>query len=447
MTDAIRPFYRRSSAAMSDGDIWSLRLMRLHFLLAGLALFLSALGIVGTLYQEFDNIDLGWDLRVARAGKIYETSSQIKLMAALALAGASLLQFQAVKQVGRHSGLWWARLAALMLLAGFPASWAIWNLEVDIPGLPVSYMQRVLQIASVLLAVQALLAVWYLVRLFSRGMRNALQYDSARSPLRTVQRVVIGLWLLVIVGVGIVLGVMTGWIYEFPVPDPEPGELLYATSFDAETDLKEWDIYSGRDSALVVQASELSLDGSALAGNVMVITYGSPYQNQVVFSSPDRKFSDMDFHVTARPVSGPLDNQYGVFFRYRDRDNYYGFFISSDGYYSLVKRQDGMFSEISAWGESNVIQQGEAPNVIRIVAQGDEFRFFVNDEPMPLCLRGDNLTSMWAGAECVTDDVTYVYRDGDFKQGRIALAAGSSVDLNSEIVVAFDDVVIVGPEE
>jgi hypothetical protein len=274
--------------------------MRAHFLLVGIVLFLGALVLVGTLYQDFDNIDLGWDLRVARAGQIYETGSQIKLMAALVLAGASLLQFQAVKSLGQRRGVWRARLAALMLLAGFPASWVVWNLELDVPGLPIRAIQLGLQIGAVLLALQAILALWYLARLSARGVRDSLQYETARSPLRYVQRIVIGLWLIAILGTGITLGVMTDWIYEFPVPEPAPGELLYATSFEAETDLKEWDIYSGRDSALVISAADLPLDGAAISGRALVITYGSPYQNQVVFSSPDRKFGDMDVRVVAR---------------------------------------------------------------------------------------------------------------------------------------------------
>ena len=66
---------------------------------------------------------------------------------------------------------------------------------------------------------------------------------------------------------------------------------------------------------------------------------------------------------------------------------------------------------------------------------------------MPLCMKGENELSMWASWEgpgiCFTDALRYVYEDGAFKQGRLALAAGT-ID-GSEIRVAFDDLVIIGP--
>ena len=190
------------------------------------------------------------------------------------------------------------------------------------------------------------------------------------------------------------------------------------------------------------------IDEEQISGPVMVITYGSPYTGQIVWSTLDRKYNDFDLRVTARRVSGPLDNQYGVIFRYRDDENFYFFEISSDGYYSLQKAGNGGREFISEWNTSDVIRQGDEPNEMRVVARGDQFRFYVNGEPMPLCLRGENTHSMWniSTGECVTDDITYVYQDDDFGQGRIALEAGSSSDTTSEIIVAFDNLVIIGPD-
>ena len=182
---------------------------------------------------------------------------------------------------------------------------------------------------------------------------------------------------------------------------------------------------------------------------LLVISYGSPITNENVFSALDRKFNDMDLRVTARQIAGPDDNQFGVVFRYKDLDNYYAFLISSDGYYSLVKRQGGAPEVISDWGATAVVRQGQVTNEIRIVALGDAFRFFINGEAMPLCLKGENALSMWDPSQpgqCYTGDLTYIYRDTDFAQGRIALTAGSSVDLSGDIVVGFDDLIIIGPD-
>ena len=58
-----------------------------------------------------------------------------------------------------------------------------------------------------------------------------------------MRQIGIGLWLLVAVISGLVLAVMTD-VIELPVEHPEPGELLFVTTFDDFND--EWDIQRGR---------------------------------------------------------------------------------------------------------------------------------------------------------------------------------------------------------
>jgi hypothetical protein len=257
--------------------------------------------------------------------------------------------------------------------------------------------------------------------------------------LGQLRRIGIGLWIAVIIILGIALGVLTDWLYELPVPHPEPGELLYATSFDAFSD--EWNLYPGRDSAQIVEVRS-----AGLSGGTLLITYGAGKPGEIVWSALDRKFGDMDLRVTARHVSGPVDqNQYGVIFHYRDKQNFYFFRINDDGYYWLIKVRDGVHEEISAEGFSDAIHR-DAANEMRIVAQGDKFRFFVNGQPMPLCLKGENLNSMFSapGVCFPGGELTYVFKDKAFTQGRVALVVGT-MD-GSEISVAFDDALIVGPD-
>lgn len=457
MTDVITPFYRLSESERdSAGFPWVVRLMRLHFVLAGLVLLLSALALIVYLYTRvFEGIDLSWTLRLAHTDKAYEVSTQFQIITVLGLLLASLIELRAVNRLRQRTpySLWLARLAAALLLAGFPAAVFLWQMEPDLPGIPVNAARLALRVISVVMVVQAVLALWYSLSLLVPAVRRRLVTRDAgvQNPFRRVQIAGLVLWSLLLVGLGVTLAVLTDWI-ELPVSTPAPGELLYATTFDAFGD--EWSIYGGRDSAQIVQAGDLALvasDTDPVTGGMLVVSYGSPTLNESVFSVLDRKFNDIDLRVTARQVSGPVDNQYGVLFRYRDLDNYYGFLISSNGYYALVKDKDGVLEFVSNWGLSDVIRQGEAANEIRVVARGDGFRFFVNGQPMPLCLRGQNLMSMWDESQgpgvCFEGgEMTYVYRDDDFKQGRVALAAGSSVDLSSEIVIGFDDLVIIGPE-
>lgn len=460
MIERIEPFHRLP--AVPGWLRWTMRLMRVHFTLAGVLFLAGAAALLAYLYTlELGRISLGSGLRIARPGSIYERDMQIRVAGAAVLGVLSLLQFQAVARLGqrRRSGPALIRLAALILLAGLPAGvilgWRASSAAQD--GGVIEQFLADLSLGvygvAVLLIGQAVLALWYMLCSFTRALRALCARDvpAIMLPVRRVRRAAIGLWAAVAVGLGLWLAVLTDWLYELPVPRPQPGELLYATTFDAFND--EWDIYPGRDSAQVVQAddsgSAWAADSPApgLVGNMLVVRYGSGAPGEVVWSTLDRKFGDMDLRVTAWLLDGPIDqNQFGVVFRYRDPDDFYVFRISADGYYSLARVSHGVEEKISDWGVSAAIRQGKGvPNEIRIVAQDDAFRFFVNGQPMPLCLKGANKTSMWAGpGVCYTDELRPVFQDRAFRQGRVALAAGT-ID-GSEVAVAFDDLLIVGPD-
>ncbi len=454
MIGIVRSFNRLSETPQTaEGPARTLRLMRWHCALAGVILFVAGVALAGSLYSEFDRTGVDWSLRFERTSKLYDAGIQVRLLLALGLGMASLVQFSAVRRLRRSQrggmGIVW--LAVLFLIASGALSWWLWNSELDIPGAPVSLVRNGLRAVALVLAVQAALAVLYAIRLSSRPVRAALAAGDAPpdSPVRRLRTAGVALWVAVVAGLGITLGVATDWLVEIPVPAPEPGELLYATTFEADTDLAEWDLYPGRDAAAIVTVTDLVFedtvpDGESLSGQVLQVIHGAPYPGEVVWSSLNRKFNDFDLRVTAQQVAGPVDqNQYGVIFRYRDDENFYIFRVTSDQYYSVARVKDGIEEKISDWGVSDAIRA--AANEIRIVARGATFQFYVNGQLMPLCLRGENRTSMWSEpGVCFTSDLQTEYRDDGYKQGRIALAVGTFD--GSAVTVAFDDLVIVGPE-
>ncbi|NDJ76152.1 MAG: hypothetical protein GYB65_07825 [Chloroflexi bacterium] len=492
MTDAIRPIHRAADdneqrrTRRGSRAHWVLPAMRVHLALAGIAAFVAAVGLTVYLFNlQLTSLKLDWEtLKVSGTSKVYETETQVLVLVIVVLGFASLVLLRTSQHVGarRRTGRWTGAFAALLLLTGFPAAWVFWHL--DISYIPASASTWVFGAVAGVLVLQSWLAVWYLVRvLFSRQVRQALSIENtATNPaLRRVQRAVIGLWVLVVIGMGVTLGVMTDWLYELPVPDPEPGELLYATSFDTalsggrDTDRLEWDTYEGSDEARIESksltlASDIPSDpvtapDTAIVSpdaqtttvpnfpavdNWLAIKYGSGLSEEVVWSTLDRRFGAFDLRVTVRQISGPLeDSQYGVIFRYRDDENFYMFRISGDADYSLIKVKDGVFEEVSPWTwiAPDVIRSGELSNDIRVVGAGNQFRFFVNGEPLVLCLRGENLNAQWSPIQrdtCWTADPTYVYEDDDFEQGQIALATGTIS--GSTIEAAFDNLTILGPK-
>lgn len=127
--------------------------------------------------------------------------------------------------------------------------------------------------------------------------------------------------------------------------------------------------------------------------------------------------ADFYLEVDAFHAGGPLDNEYGVIFRYVDSQNFYLFGASHDGYYILQKMVDGEWVDLVEWTQADILNTGEhAGNTLGVLAEGEEITILLNGEPMAT----------------VADD--------SFAAGQVALMAGTFDEGNVE--VAFDDLFV-----
>lgn len=226
-----------------------------------------------------------------------------------------------------------------------------------------------------------------------------------------------------------------GWRYVVPVDVPE-GDLLYIATFDGFTD--EWELAEGRKSAQVV-------DGRlVLEVNV---------ENDGIYAPALPRFTDFDATLSATATAGNIDNNaFGLVFRLTDPRNYYAFFVSSDGYYKLERRQDGQTQVLSTWIAHPAVEQGlGALNRVRVVGVGDTFRFYVNGTPVGLCLNPTG-QSTYAGGQCLhsregqnvavplADHLT----DDAHPVGQIG-AALVTLGRAETVAVAFDELVVFAP--
>ena len=104
-------------------------------------------------------------------------------------------------------------------------------------------------------------------------------------------------------------------------------------------------------------------------------------------------------------------------FRKVDWSNYYQFIISADGYYQFAKNKGGNWDFISSWRKSNAIHKGNATNLIKVVCDGDQFSFYVNDIKV--------------------DD----YKDDSFGSGMIGFSAGTNY-AEGPATIGFDNLKI-----
>jgi hypothetical protein len=94
----------------------------------------------------------------------------------------------------------------------------------------------------------------------------------------------------------------------------------------------------------------------------------------------DQTASDVSFEVLAMPVSGPDFNGYGVLIRALDEGNGYVFAVSGDGYYTVLRLEDGQETALVDWQQFPHVRRGQAANRLRVTCVGATCHFTINDE-------------------------------------------------------------------
>ncbi|MFQ3536235.1 MAG: family 16 glycoside hydrolase [Aggregatilineales bacterium] len=229
-----------------------------------------------------------------------------------------------------------------------------------------------------------------------------------------------------------------------PIKAPS-GTLLYVSTFDDDPDTDaddsfnaQWAQYAGQDSAMI-------------ADGILYLSIGSPGG---VFSDLDYPFADVDVEVLAGWQDGEPDvieaAEISLMFRYQDVDNFYAFKLRGDGAYRAERRQSGTLDVLSEWQIAPQALSGPgAFNRLRVVAQGDQLRFFLNDQPVLLCPKGADRRSTWNGlrsAQCLSNNrqTADVLIDSALKTGKIALGAVAGQGATG-FRVAFDNVIVLAP--
>lgn len=219
----------------------------------------------------------------------------------------------------------------------------------------------------------------------------------------------------------------------FRVPCDASG-LLYANTFTENESLMDWAQQDRRGGTI------------AQAGGVLRLSLAQVVPaGERLFSFEPYNLCNFDYTVTAAATDGPLNNAYGVVFRYVNPQTYYIFYVSSDGYYQVLRVLPEGWFRLSDWMPSDAIQQGVngEQNRLRVLAEGDTFRFFVNDEPLMLCVP-DNPTgeSTFVG-ECVGGSLQAQITDAAIPYGKVGVVIETIID--GGLAAEFDDVVVRGP--
>ncbi|GEM_PF-328347 len=249
-------------------------------------------------------------------------------------------------------------------------------------------------------------------------------------------------------------------------------ELLYVSAFDGFLD--EWELYEGQQSAQIVDDT-MQLDVTSIG--------------QATWSTAQPTFADFDLTVETQAIIDPnnpvIDNAFGVIFRLQsgadtqcdlpyiilcgvgdtipilnigirqlvnssagaNSINYYTFLISSDGYYSVWRVEDGVEKRLSAWIQTPAINQDlNAKNTVRVVARGSQFQFFINGEQVLLCIPNNpDAISTYSGGECFDGTMQGVLTDTTIPTGQIGVIAQATQTGGGGVVIQFDNLTVFSP--
>jgi hypothetical protein len=206
----------------------------------------------------------------------------------------------------------------------------------------------------------------------------------------------------IIVGVIIVIIVVIILIH-FEPWEPASTEVLFSDNFSYEADV--W---------VTPPHEQWFYDD----GWLHLISYSSNASSIGIRANPH--FTDFILEVETKLVGGTDQNWHMVLCRWQDKDNYYDFGITADGYYGLLKWVNGNPTTLVSPAQSSYINQGVgAVNLIHIECIGSNLSLSVNRHLLV----------------SVTDTA--------FTGGNIVLAAYTRVDTFTE--VAFDNIVVSAP--
>lgn len=141
----------------------------------------------------------------------------------------------------------------------------------------------------------------------------------------------------------------------------------------------------------------------------------------LIWAGPGLSLTDVRLEADMIKVIGTSDDLFGLVCRAEDKENFYFFVISSDGYYGIGKTIDGDQSMINSEGmkPSEIISQGKSINHLRADCIADRLELYINGQM-----------------------VAQVF-DSDLSRGDIGLLAGNLAA--QENVVLFDNLSTIKP--
>ncbi len=146
------------------------------------------------------------------------------------------------------------------------------------------------------------------------------------------------------------------------------GQIIFQDNFD--NNVNGWIIEDNNNAALQIQTGAYIFENKR-------------NDNSYVTSMRFNNFStsDMNFgiEVSIEKISGVDSYGYGLIFG-KDSQNYYVFYIASNGHYAIAENINGITSPIIPWKKTSISNTGNSTNQLLVKKNGDITRFYINNK-------------------------------------------------------------------
>lgn len=185
---------------------------------------------------------------------------------------------------------------------------------------------------------------------------------------------------------------------------PTAETALFSDTFSAAN--TAWAHFDTPESAAYMQQGELYLEDRGRGIGVYTRLVG-------------QRFDDVVIQVLVRHVEGTQDNWMGAICRQQDEENYYLFAISADGYYLILKVENGFPTPLAGPTPADIIHPGRAKNQLEARCEGAALTLRINDT------------------------LVSAQTDGSFREGEVALFTDAA--RGGTTTTAFDSFKLLRP--
>jgi hypothetical protein len=159
---------------------------------------------------------------------------------------------------------------------------------------------------------------------------------------------------------------------------PQEKYVIFEELFNKKTD--SWDVFDTKMASAQIKDGEYLIENKRKKGpHIIFYHYDFPIDINFITEASMKAVKTAGGFSYGLVVKSPDKHSYGLVFGAKDTLNNYTFQIRENGSYLINRYKNGSLQELSAGKIKDTAYNQDASNILKIVRQGNNTRFFIND--------------------------------------------------------------------